>query len=200
VGEGLREQKREHNRVALERAALRLFEERGFDRVSAGDIARSVNLSTRTFFRYFSTKDEVVFAPLEQYEDTLRQLVREHRVSDMREACAALLDFAERLDRDREQIYGRYRLIASSRHLELRRLEVLDGLSRRLAEDLARIHGGRTPDIRLRLLAGGIVAVVAETLDRWAQAGRGRSGITEAMEAALAHVRDVPPGTLAPTR
>ena len=45
----------------LQRAALTLFAERGFEQTTAAEIAQSVGLTERTFFRHFSDKREVLF-------------------------------------------------------------------------------------------------------------------------------------------
>jgi AcrR family transcriptional regulator len=46
----------------LTRAALELFEEQGFESTSVVEIADRARVTTRTFFRYFSDKAEVLFA------------------------------------------------------------------------------------------------------------------------------------------
>src|ERR1700712_698664 len=48
-------------RERLQKAALDLYAERGFDQTTAADIAESVGLTERTFFRYFADKREVIF-------------------------------------------------------------------------------------------------------------------------------------------
>src|SRR3954452_24046786 len=56
---------------ALERlraAAVELFEERGYDRTTVGDIAARADLTERTFFRYFTDKREVLFSGSEELE------------------------------------------------------------------------------------------------------------------------------------
>jgi len=57
---GLRERKKLATRLALHQAALELVAERGLDGVSVDDIAARADVSPRTFFNYFSTKDEAV--------------------------------------------------------------------------------------------------------------------------------------------
>ena len=49
-------------RDRLERAALELFVEHGFDPVTVPEITARAGLTTRTFFRHFADKREVLFA------------------------------------------------------------------------------------------------------------------------------------------
>src|ERR1700722_14684873 len=46
----------------LKKAAIELFEEQGFENTSVIEIAERARVTTRTFFRYFSDKREVLFA------------------------------------------------------------------------------------------------------------------------------------------
>ncbi|HYR16536.1 MAG TPA: helix-turn-helix domain-containing protein, partial [Mycobacterium sp.] len=57
----LRERKRLRTRQALVDAAAELFEQRGYDGTTIADIAAAADISTRTFFSYFASKEDILF-------------------------------------------------------------------------------------------------------------------------------------------
>ncbi|MFF5096124.1 MULTISPECIES: TetR family transcriptional regulator [Actinosynnema] len=65
------------SRDRLKQAAVELFEERGFEGASAVQIAERARVTTRTFFRYFPDKAEVLFADSDALHAALVQALRE---------------------------------------------------------------------------------------------------------------------------
>jgi TetR/AcrR family transcriptional regulator, regulator of mycofactocin system len=59
-------------RSELERVALRLFHDRGFSEVTVDDIASAAQVSVRTFYRYFPTKEDVLQERIDRRSDVLR--------------------------------------------------------------------------------------------------------------------------------
>ncbi|MGW8888891.1 TetR family transcriptional regulator [Streptomyces sp. NPDC055749] len=59
---GLRERRKRRTRDALLHAALELFTTQGYERTTVDEIAEAVEVSQRTFFRYFANKEEAAFA------------------------------------------------------------------------------------------------------------------------------------------
>ena len=70
---GLRERKRQRTHDAVSAAAIALFLEHGFDRVSVADIAAAAEISKPTLFRYFPSKEDLV---LHRFADHLGEAAR----------------------------------------------------------------------------------------------------------------------------
>ena len=63
------------SRAALERLAFGLFARQGFDETTVDDIAAAAGIGRRTFFRYFSSKNDLVWGDFEQHLERLRRLL-----------------------------------------------------------------------------------------------------------------------------
>jgi AcrR family transcriptional regulator len=73
------ERNKARTRVSLATAAVRLFREQGYEATTVEDIARAAGSSSSTFFRYFGTKEDVLFFNIREVLDTFRAFV-EHPV------------------------------------------------------------------------------------------------------------------------
>ncbi|MFC5752389.1 mycofactocin system transcriptional regulator [Actinomadura rugatobispora] len=65
------------SRAALERLAFGLFARQGFDETTVDDIAAAAGIGRRTFFRYFASKNDLVWGDFEEHLTRLRRLLNE---------------------------------------------------------------------------------------------------------------------------
>jgi AcrR family transcriptional regulator len=82
---GLRARKKQRTRDALVRVALELFTTQGYERTTVDEIVDAVEVSQRTFFRYFASKEEVAFA--------VQEVMEAHYVAALRGRPAAEAPF-----------------------------------------------------------------------------------------------------------
>lgn len=171
VTTSLRNRKKTETREALVRSALDLFEARGFDGVTVDDIAERTNVSPRTFFRYFGSKEAVLFADQEHLLSLMRDAItarpaEEHPLLALR---GALMVATEHTAQHREDHLRRARLTQDGAAITTYQRAVLqpaweDMLAGSIAERL-----GTDPlvDPRPRLFAGVAIAVMYAANVMW---------------------------------
>ncbi|WTW93180.1 TetR family transcriptional regulator [Streptomycetaceae bacterium NBC_01309] len=176
---GLRERKKERTREALVDAALELFWRKGYDATTIDEIVAAVDVSRRTFFRYFPGKEEVALARSSEVERSLVAAVAarpadEPPVVALRRATSAVMDdiacdpelgSTEAWLRTRRLIEGNPTLMAASlRHaMETERL---------MAAEIARRQGvDPQRDLRPAITVSCFNAVVRVAMDEWTERG-----------------------------
>lgn len=109
-----RERKKLETRAALEQAALRLFAEKGYEQTTVEEIAEAADVAVRTFFRYFSSKQHVLFGDVGHDRVTrLRsELAARPHDEPILTSVRAVLDSMDLVDpQEQEQIMLRIRLM-----------------------------------------------------------------------------------------
>ncbi|MFD0540136.1 TetR family transcriptional regulator [Actinomadura luteofluorescens] len=153
-------------RQAIATAALRLFAERGYEETTIADIAAAADVSPRTFFSYFPSKEDVIFAEIDdrlaEVAERLRRTPGESPMETIRRSIVAVLEAIAAEHRD----YGpvQVALILERPALRARALQrmtdaqdAIEALLRELCPGISEIDAVAAAGIAV----GGMQAVVA---------------------------------------
>ncbi len=152
-------------RGRLERAALSLFQEQGYDRTTVAQIAQRANLTERSFYRWFTDKREVLFGGSEELQAHLVAAV-DDAPADTGALATLLTAFAAAPEvfRPRDFVRRRSEVVAANPPLQERELIKLVSISETLGAAL--VHRGF--DAQTARLATDIgLAVLRTTIERW---------------------------------
>jgi AcrR family transcriptional regulator len=118
-------------RPRLQRAALELFSERGFDRTTAAEIAALANVTERTYFRHFPDKREVLFDGEAAMQRSLADAVANTPagLAPLPILLEAFLSVVPMFESDRELKERRHRVISATPELQERELTKLAHLT-----------------------------------------------------------------------
>ena len=150
---GLRERKRQQTRERLTRAAMALFLERGFEATTLDDIAAAADISRRSFFHYFESKEDVVFAWQEEITAALIAAVAARPAGESMLATAenAIAAMARQLEPG--EAIAMAQLKRDNPALQARDQVKYEKLERALAEALGKRAGHKSEKLGARLVA-----------------------------------------------
>jgi AcrR family transcriptional regulator len=204
VSRSLRERKQDRTRRVIQAEALRLFAEKGFETTTVEEIAAAAEVAPRTFFRYFATKDEVVFWP--EYQPLLAGLVAARPATEpaVEAVCHAIVDgLGAFYEQDREAVLERLQLAFRTPKLRPRLWQQQARSARGVARVLAARLEAREDELEIRAMAGAIAAALWVAVEEW-QAEDGKDNLAALIERALGTVAasgrrllEVPKGDLA---
>jgi AcrR family transcriptional regulator len=161
---GLRERKKQQTREKIARVALDLFAERGYDETTLADIADAADVSTRTIFAYFNSKEDILFCDEPQFYIVLEQALANRppgatTVDALREFLAAQ-DMADAIHQRRKKI------VAESASLRLAERARFGRLEELIADSIARDLDAQPGDIRPAFVAASMTAAFTTMRDR----------------------------------
>jgi AcrR family transcriptional regulator len=188
-------------RERLQAAALELFASRGFEQTTAAEIAESVGLTERTFFRHFSDKREVLFYGQEQFLQAFIDVARAAPPDAAPlEVIGSALHGAASLFPDDRRPYARMRqsVIDQNPALRERELHKLAGLATTVAEAL-HARGVGEPAATLAAESGATVFGIA--FAQWIRENESRSltGIASDVLRELQNLSAVAAGPASPS-
>jgi AcrR family transcriptional regulator len=167
--------------MALEQAALRLFGEKGYDQTTVEDIAEAADVAVRTFFRYFSSKQDVLFGDVvtDRITRLRAELGNRPATEDPLESVVNVMVLLDFTPEEAQQILARMELMRRQPTLVTRYLEIIDELRTVVAEFVAE-RTGIDPRRHLypALVAGAWATVWDAALKIWVSSG-GRVSLAE---------------------
>jgi AcrR family transcriptional regulator len=193
VQPGRRERKKLATRQALQDVALRLVAERGLDHVTVEDISEAADVATRTFFNYFSSKEEALLGNVPEKEAAVHRLVVERSAAEspLEAVCQALRTMTLRLAERREELLLRQQVIERHPGLLARQLGVYASVERALTAAVAERLGADAADtLYARVVAAVAVAAARSAVSSW-MADQGRRPLAEMVDAAFLQLRDL---------
>jgi AcrR family transcriptional regulator len=150
---GLRQRKRLQTRERLTRVAMALFLERGFEATTLDDIAAAADISRRSFFHYFASKEDVVFAWQEESTAALITAVAARPAGESMLAAAENAISAMIRHLKPGEAIAMAQLKRDNPALQARDQVKYEKLERALAEALGRRAGHKSERLQARLVA-----------------------------------------------
>jgi AcrR family transcriptional regulator len=161
---GLRERKKQRTREQIASRALELFAERGYGQTTVADVAAAVEVSERTVFAYFATKEDLLFSDQLALEQGLTAALATK--PDDVPVLDVLRNFiVESLgDRDeRERL--RWQVVCGDEvlhaHLRSRQAAMVQPIAAAIAVEI----GEDVDDLRPQLVAAAVVAAITAAYD-----------------------------------
>lgn len=177
----LRERKKAQTREALAEAALQLFADRGFENVTVDEIAAAADVSRRTYFRYFPTKEAVVFPDRERRLRQFQRMLADRPVDEapLESVRRALMELARDYEKNRSRVMLQQRIVEGSAVVLAYDAELDRQWERTIAValgDRSRVRAAERR--RARLQAGALMGAIRAILNEW-YAGAGRGDLKE---------------------
>jgi AcrR family transcriptional regulator len=193
VKEGLRERRKRQLKSELSRQAIQLFTQKGFEETTIDEIVDPLAVSKRTLFRYFATKEDLVFA---WYEELTDELVRALEARPKAEApfesvCETLLSLLHYYDENPKWALAMTRLAKATPALVGKSFEKRSIWERELAKALAkRLPHAPTRELTARVTVAAALAAFTCAIDEWTDS-RGKANIRAVLDRAFSIVRNV---------
>jgi AcrR family transcriptional regulator len=167
----LRQRKKERARHAIQEAALRLFEEKGYDNTTVEEIAASAEVSPSTVYRYFETKDEIVF--WDRWDPVIVAALKNRPTGEqpVDSLMALMEEMWPRMAVEEDVMQRRVRLILSEPALRSHMGDHFDAGVDLMIRVLAERTGLDEYDLGLRVVVNSFMAALMVALTTWGRDG-----------------------------
>lgn len=161
---GLRERKKQQTRETIERVALRLFAEQGYGQTTLAQIAEAADISPRTIFSYFESKEDILFCQEPAFIGRAKQLLESRPAGST--TVDALREFIASFPGADDQTLARKKIVAAHPELRIKMRAHLAELEPVLAASIAVDLGAGPDDVRPPLIAASMIAAFETARDR----------------------------------
>jgi AcrR family transcriptional regulator len=170
----------------VQKEALRLFADKGYDKTTVDDIAHAAAMSPRTFFRYFPSKEDVIL--WDEYDERpINELWRAspgedpfaHLINQVREMMAVIYQ------KDKELLLTRIKLSFTVPEVRARFYNHLMTTIGPHSEQLARAMRTDRDDLRLAVTLSALFSAMLVAIERW-QRHDGREDLLRLFDDAIA--------------
>jgi len=196
---GRRDRKKAETHEALRWAALRLALEHGYEQLTVEAITEAADVSVRTFFNYFTSKDDALFAPDPDGAEALAAELAARPTSEPPVAAlrAVFGQLAESFVAQEPMWQARMELVRANPQLWPRMFAGFSAFERVLTEAVA-ARTGCDPDVDLYpgVVAAAVAGAMRVAMTHWRSAGD-KASLAVLLTAALDVLAD---GLTAPAR
>ncbi len=161
---GLRERKKQQTRETIARVALELFAERGYEHTTLAEIADAADVSKRTIFAYFESKEDILFCDEPMFYEQLKDKLEQR--SPGATTVDALRDFLSSVVSMDEDARLRKKIIHSDESLRVSERGRSARIEQLIAESIARDLDAEPGDVRPPLVAASVTAAFNAARDR----------------------------------
>ncbi|MGK3998562.1 TetR family transcriptional regulator [Sorangium sp. So ce1024] len=172
---GLRERKKERTRAQVIETAIDLFLKNGYEQTTLDEILGAVEISRRTFFRYFESKEDLLIAWMDQLIEIAREAIRarppgEPPVEALRNAIRDTL--GRLFEGDLPRFVAVQQFVAKTPAVRARQGERLGHCAEAVCEPLA-ARMGLDPqrDLAPRVLARCAITIMECAIEAWIARG-----------------------------
>jgi AcrR family transcriptional regulator len=173
--QGLRERKKLKTRDAIISKAMEMFDEKGYEHTRIEDIADAIDISPRTFFRYFPNKEKVVFFHHEAYVEKLKKSINKKTSKDSKpydSVKRACIELAGEYMRSKDDHIRQLRIVQSSQSLvgyaEILDTDFEDLIRNKLLDNAA---GNPEKERHARIMTHVVMGIIRGTFEEWHMTG-----------------------------
>jgi AcrR family transcriptional regulator len=182
----LRRRRRIRTKQLVQREALRLFAAKGYDQTTVDDIAHAAAMSSRTFFRYFPSKEDVVL--WDEYDErSLQELWQPRPGQDpLAELVLRIREImADIYHKDPELLLTRIKLSVEVPEVRARFLNEQFTLIGPYFAQVADALGAPPDDLKVAVTLGAVYSAMLVAVERW-QRHDGREDLLKLVDEAFA--------------